>query len=300
MKVSCVRSSASSRSRTMRKMSENTGRSYRRISSRCAASRPSRARATTSASGRFARSRAWGIGRVGSRAGRHGAPRASRIRTYPRCGAQSSVALARALDAGELSSMHVTEVEERVAEAAAEGGAEKRAYVRTVFEQIAPRYDLLNHLLSLNIDRLWRRRALAALGVDARARGTLPRSVRGNAGRRRGAEPRGRDSAASSSAPTSPCRCCAPGAGKAPPSVLAPVAADALQLPLADGSMQGATWRSGSATSRRSIAALREVHRVLAPGGRFVILEFTTPRVGASCARSITSTSITCCRSSAA
>ena len=38
--------------------------------------------------------------------------------------------------------------------------------MRTVFEQIAPRYDLLNHLLSLNIDRLWRRRALAALGVD--------------------------------------------------------------------------------------------------------------------------------------
>ena len=55
------------------------------------------------------------------------------------------------------------DVEERVAESAAEGGAEKRAYVRTVFEQIAPRYDLLNHLLSLNIDRIWRRRALEAL-----------------------------------------------------------------------------------------------------------------------------------------
>ena len=59
--------------------------------------------------------------------------------------------------------MHETEVEEHVADAAAEGGAEKRAYVRTVFEQIAPRYDLLNHLLSFNIDRRWRRRALGAL-----------------------------------------------------------------------------------------------------------------------------------------
>jgi demethylmenaquinone methyltransferase/2-methoxy-6-polyprenyl-1,4-benzoquinol methylase len=59
--------------------------------------------------------------------------------------------------------MHETEVEERVADAAAEGGEEKRAYVRTVFEQIAPRYDLLNHLLSFNIDRRWRRRAIAAL-----------------------------------------------------------------------------------------------------------------------------------------
>ena len=57
MNVSCARSSAISRSRTMRKISEKTGRSYRRISSRNAASRPCWASATTSASGRFARSR---------------------------------------------------------------------------------------------------------------------------------------------------------------------------------------------------------------------------------------------------
>src|SRR5438093_9703626 len=48
--------------------------------------------------------------------------------------------------------------------AAARGGGEaKREYVRQVFSQIAPRYDLLNHLLSLNIDRGWRRRAIGAL-----------------------------------------------------------------------------------------------------------------------------------------
>src|SRR6478609_11291154 len=171
MKVSCVRSSASSRSRTIRNTSENTGRSYRRISSRCAASRPSRARATTSASGRFARSSAWGIWSSGSRARpARGAARDS-IRTYPRCRAQSSVTLAGALDAGELSSMHAMDVEERVAESAAEGGAEKRAYVRTVFEEIAPRYDLLNHLLSLNIDRIWRRKAIAKLGISRSPKG---------------------------------------------------------------------------------------------------------------------------------
>ena len=65
--------------------------------------------------------------------------------------------------------MHDTDVEERVAESAAEGGAEKRAYVRTVFEQIAPRYDLLNHLLSLNIDRLLASPRARGAGVDARA-----------------------------------------------------------------------------------------------------------------------------------
>ena len=58
------------------------------------------------------------------------------------------------------------------ATAAAEGRAEKRAYVRTVFEQIAPRYDLLNHLLSFNVDRRWRRRALARLDWSRAPNGT--------------------------------------------------------------------------------------------------------------------------------
>ena len=46
---------------------------------------------------------------------------------------------------------------------AASGGDAKGDYVRQVFSEIAPRYDLLNHLLSLNIDRAWRKRAIAAL-----------------------------------------------------------------------------------------------------------------------------------------
>src|ERR1043165_8143011 len=46
---------------------------------------------------------------------------------------------------------------------AASGGEQKGEYVRHVFSTIAPSYDFLNHLLSLNIDRLWRRKAIAAL-----------------------------------------------------------------------------------------------------------------------------------------
>ena len=54
------------------------------------------------------------------------------------------------------------------ARAAASGGANKRAYVRRIFSEIAPRYDLLNHLLSAGIDKRWRTRAIASLGLTGR------------------------------------------------------------------------------------------------------------------------------------
>ena len=61
--------------------------------------------------------------------------------------------------------------EETAALRAAEGGAGKGEYVRKTFSEIAPRYDLLNHLLSLNIDRGWRKKAIAELKVNRRPAG---------------------------------------------------------------------------------------------------------------------------------
>ena len=57
------------------------------------------------------------------------------------------------------------ETEAALAAAATEdgNGDTKRVYVRRIFSQIAPRYDLLNHLLSFNVDKAWRRRAIATL-----------------------------------------------------------------------------------------------------------------------------------------
>src|SRR5262245_29069776 len=144
MNVSCARSSEISRSRTMRKIREKTGRSYRRRSSRNAASRPCWASLTTSASGRVARSIDGAM---------HGPAAAPREESVAGGGRKLYLSVR----------MPTVDLETTEARAAAAGGAEKRAYVRRIFSEIAPRYDLLNHLLSFNIDRRWRRRAIAML-----------------------------------------------------------------------------------------------------------------------------------------
>jgi demethylmenaquinone methyltransferase/2-methoxy-6-polyprenyl-1,4-benzoquinol methylase len=61
--------------------------------------------------------------------------------------------------------------------------------------------------------------------------------------------------------------------------VLAPVVADALALPVRDDTFDGAIVAFGIRNVVDLAAGLREVHRALVPGARFVILEFSTPRV---------------------
>ncbi|MGH2899091.1 MAG: ubiquinone/menaquinone biosynthesis methyltransferase, partial [Solirubrobacteraceae bacterium] len=68
------------------------------------------------------------------------------------------------------------------------------------------------------------------------------------------------------------------GVGKSPARVVAPVVADALDLPLPNASAAGAIVAFGIRNVADLDRALREVLRVLTPGARFVILEFTTPR----------------------
>ncbi len=160
---------------------------------------------------------------------------------------------------------------------AASGGAEKRAYVRHIFSDIAPSYDLLNHLLSLNVDKRWRRRALEVLQWKRAPEGSYVDLCAGtlDVGAELSRQPgfRGFIMGADFAEPM-----LRAGAGKAPATTLAPAVADALQLPLSAGLTQGAIVAFGIRNVADLDACLREVNRILAPGARFVILEFTTPR----------------------
>jgi demethylmenaquinone methyltransferase/2-methoxy-6-polyprenyl-1,4-benzoquinol methylase len=167
--------------------------------------------------------------------------------------------------------------EAAAAEAAAAGGDEKRAYVQRIFTEIAPRYDLLNHLLSFNVDKRWRRKAIGALGWERAPRGTyvdlcagtldVSAELAGQAGFG------GRIVGADFAEPM-----LRAGAGKTSAAVVSAVVADALALPLPTGHAHGAIVAFGIRNVADLDRGLREVHRVLVPGGRFVILEFTTPR----------------------
>jgi demethylmenaquinone methyltransferase/2-methoxy-6-polyprenyl-1,4-benzoquinol methylase len=173
--------------------------------------------------------------------------------------------------------MPVSELETAEALAAAAGGDEKRAYVQRIFSQIAPRYDLLNHLLSFNIDKAWRRRAIASLDWERAPTGTYVDLCAGtlDVSAELAARPGFKGRVIGADFAEAMLRA---GLGKARKDVVSPVVADALDLPLADNSASGAIVAFGIRNVTRLDAALREIYRVLEPGARFVILEFTTPR----------------------
>jgi demethylmenaquinone methyltransferase/2-methoxy-6-polyprenyl-1,4-benzoquinol methylase len=167
--------------------------------------------------------------------------------------------------------------------AADEAGAARA--VEQMFNAIAPRYDLLNHVLSANVDRLWWRRT--ARRFDAVLRqphaavldiccgtgdmtmallkrrpvgsrpilaGDFARGMLSRGARKFGADVRS--------------------AGAA---YAVPIEADALHLPLKDQSLDLIVTAFGFRNLANYAAGLREFHRVLKPGGQLGILEFSEP-----------------------
>lgn len=148
--------------------------------------------------------------------------------------------------------------------------------IQEMFAGVAPRYDLLNHLLSASLDLVWRRKAAQALDLPAGSAaldlccGTGDQSV---ALKKRGARVAAADF-------------CVPMLALAQRKFRrlatprpAPLAADALALPFPERRFQGATVSFGLRNVADLDAALRQLAGVLRPGGRLVVLECATPKL---------------------
>jgi demethylmenaquinone methyltransferase/2-methoxy-6-polyprenyl-1,4-benzoquinol methylase len=148
-----------------------------------------------------------------------------------------------------------------------------------MFGRIAPKYDLLNHLLSFGIDGFWRRFAAGkarlrdgdrALDV-ASGTGDLAFELAKRVGRA------GRVAALDIARPMLEL-----GRRKGRSRGESRVDhhwGDAMHLPYADGSFQAATMAFGGRNVPDLTGAFREMGRVLSPGGRLVFLELNRPRL---------------------
>jgi demethylmenaquinone methyltransferase/2-methoxy-6-polyprenyl-1,4-benzoquinol methylase len=150
--------------------------------------------------------------------------------------------------------------------------------VRSMFDQIAPRYDLLNHVLSCNIDRVWWRRAARSFRpVLSRPEAQILDLCCGTGDmtlallRLRPED--GRPVLAADFAHQMLLR----GADKFVPRGALAVEADALRLPLPGRSIDLTITAFGFRNLANYRAGLVEFYRVLKPGGELGILDFSEP-----------------------
>jgi demethylmenaquinone methyltransferase/2-methoxy-6-polyprenyl-1,4-benzoquinol methylase len=146
-------------------------------------------------------------------------------------------------------------------------GAEKRTRVREMFDTIAPRYDLINRLMTFGLDRRWRQRTIKLLGLDQPSlvadigcgTGDLVRGLV-----TQGHRAVGIDMSLGMLHQADP--------GGAPV-----VLADAAMLPLGDGTFDGAVSGFALRNFAELVAVIVELARVVRPGGRIALLDVAQP-----------------------
>jgi demethylmenaquinone methyltransferase / 2-methoxy-6-polyprenyl-1,4-benzoquinol methylase len=145
-----------------------------------------------------------------------------------------------------------------------------------MFDAIAPRYDLLNHVLSAGIDRRWRKRAIASLALTTRdvlvdvCTGTADVALEA----RKAARVIGVDFAGAMLRQGLQ-KVRSAGEGQR----IGLVRGDATHLPVQSASVDAATVAFGIRNVERPELACAEMARALKPGGRLAILEFGVPRI---------------------
>ncbi|MCS6932500.1 MAG: class I SAM-dependent methyltransferase [Acetobacteraceae bacterium] len=158
--------------------------------------------------------------------------------------------------------------------------AEKAGLVRRVFDSVAPRYDVMNDLMSLGIHRIWKRIFVRAIGAGPRQALLDLAAGTGDVGllaREWGAGAvvlsdinaamlsRGRDRALE----------------RGLVEGVSFVVADAERLPFPDRAFDRVSMAFGLRNCTDKDAVLREMRRVLKPGGRALVLEFSAFRIAA-------------------
>jgi demethylmenaquinone methyltransferase/2-methoxy-6-polyprenyl-1,4-benzoquinol methylase len=145
-------------------------------------------------------------------------------------------------------------------------GAEKTRRVREMFDTIAPRYELVNDVMTLGLCARWRTRTVDALALPA---GSLVLDVAAGTGdlcevaARRGLQPLAFDLSMGMLHATS--------------STAAAVQCDAAALPVATGAADGVVCGFALRNFTDLPAALAEMARALRPGGRVALLEVGDP-----------------------
>jgi len=149
--------------------------------------------------------------------------------------------------------------------------------VREMFTSIAPRYDLLNHLLSANVDRLWWHRTARTFRLILRGPAATALDLCCGTGDMALALRKQNSDARIIGADFSHAMLTRAFAKPPAGSPITWIEADALRLPFKDNSFDLVTSAFGFRNLADYDAGLREIFRVLRPGGECGILDFSEP-----------------------